>query len=63
MMRKYGDKNVDITGIQYYQNKEGREVEPSHLNYFLRPVRLAAILPTFRPGGACLLTVLGLPGD
>ncbi len=52
-----------ITGIQWCQNKEGREEEPSHLNYFLRPVRLAAMFPTFRPGGACLLTVLGLPGD
>jgi hypothetical protein len=30
---------------------------------FLRPVRRAAMLPTFRPGGACLLTVVGLPGD
>lgn len=31
--------------------------------YFLRPVRRAAMFPTLRPGGACLLTVLGLPGD
>jgi len=32
-------------------------------DYFLRPVRRAAMLPTFLPGGACLLTVVGLPGD
>jgi hypothetical protein len=39
---------------------------PSSLiaSYFvLRPVLLAAMLPTLRPGGAFLLTVDGLPGD
>ena len=41
-----------------------REEEKRGLQfYFFLPVLLAAIFPTFRPGGACLLTVVGLPGD
>lgn len=63
--------NVDITYIQFLQNlknkKKRRERRGfsslSTSDYFLRPVRRAAMLPTFLPGGACLLTVVGLPGD
>ena len=46
------------------KKRERREVSSlSTSDYFLRPVRRAAMLPTFLPGGACLLTVVGLPGD
>ena len=61
--------NVDITQVLVSQSTQRLEKEnlekrlPSPHLYFLRPVRLAAILPTLRPGGACLLTVVGLPGD
>ena len=52
--------------IQVNKKKKEREDPLSSLttSYFVfRPVRLAAMLPTLRPGGAFLLTVEGRPGD
>jgi len=47
-----------------YKKREGEESSLSSLVfYFLRPVLRAAMFPTFLPGGACLLTVVGRPGD
>jgi len=56
--------NTSGEKIKNKKKRERREVSsPSNSDYFLRPVRRAAMLPTFLPGGACLLTVVGLPGD
>ena len=60
--------DTSITSIRLTKNKKKEREEgvssQSTSDYFvLRPVRRAAMLPTFLPGGACLLTVVGLPGD
>ncbi len=53
---------VNLTDIEREQKKRG--ISLLRIDYFvLRPVRLAAMLPTFRPGGAFLDTVVGRPGD
>ncbi len=60
------NERVEYRSDVYYQVKKKRGErgrKPPISVYFLRPVRLAAMLPTLRPGGACLLTVVGRPGD
>ena len=65
---KYGDMVVCNTEAMFTKTKRREGVRrgtssQSTFYFVLRPVLLAAMLPTFLPGGAFLLTVLGLPGD